>query len=48
MTDHEYCIDRKPAITMLTTVLTTVYYGLLPPRSQTLPMGPLAPPKVTL
>ena len=29
MTDSEYCIDRKPAITMLTTVLTTVCYGML-------------------
>ena len=29
MTDFEYCIDGKPAITMLTTVLTTVYHGLL-------------------
>ena len=50
MTDFEYCIDGKPAITMLTTVLTTVYYGLLRfttvlyPRYHTLPLAPHGPP----
>ena len=52
MTDFEYCIDRKPAITMLTTVLTTVYYGLLRfttvlyPRYHTPHWPPMGPPQV--